>query len=72
MTHTLADCEQWEQHSQGAGALEEVCGVPRAFRAEEKLRALHREEEHGVHWHPIEPSERDLRLWYYPGAPHPL
>ena len=67
------DCEEWQQHHEGADATGGPCGESPAFRAEEYLSDLSRKEEKGwFRWQPLEPTGRDLSLWYYPGAPRPL
>ena len=70
---TSVDCEDWQRRHEGADPAGGPCGSPPAFRAEEDLSNLRREqEEKGLRWQPLEPSGRDLSLWYYPGAPRPL
>ena len=70
---TSVDCEEWQQRHEGADPADNPCVSRRAFRAEEDLSDLRREEEKGeLRWQPLEPSGRDLSLWYYPGAPRPL
>ena len=70
---TSDDCEDWQQRHEGADPAGSPCASPPAVRAEEELSDLRREEEEkGFRWQPLEPSGRDLNLWYYPGAPRPL
>jgi hypothetical protein len=69
----LADCQDWEHRSQESATAYNPCVTPPPVRTEEELRDLRRAEEHGgLRWQPLEPSGRDLSLWYYPGAPRPL
>jgi hypothetical protein len=70
---TSVDCEEWQSRHEGADPADTPCGSQRTFRAEEDLSALRRAEEQGeFRWQPLEPSGRDLSLWYYPDAPRPL
>ena len=70
---TSEACKEWQQRHEGADPAGSPCGSPPAFRAEEDLSDLRREEEQGgLRWQPLEPSGRDLSLWYYPGAPRLL
>jgi hypothetical protein len=67
------DCEEWEQHPPGVDSIDNPCDAQKTFRAEEELSdRRHIEEQEGLRWQPLEPTGRDLSLWYYPGAPRPL
>ena len=67
------DCDEWQQRHEGTDPADTPCVARRTFRAEEDLSDLRREEEKGAfRWHTLEPSGRDLSLWYYRGAPRPL
>jgi len=67
------DCEEWEHRTKGVDATDSPCDSQQTFRAEEELSDRSREEEQkGLRWQPLEPTERDLSLWYYPGASRPL
>jgi hypothetical protein len=69
----MAECEEWNHQPQGSDSVDDMCFSQRAFRAEEELSDLKREEKkRGLRWRPLEPNGRDLSLWYYPGAPRPL
>ena len=69
----IAECKEGDPQPQGTDSADTLCFSQRAFRTEEELSDRSREEENGrLRWQPIEPTEQDLRLWYYPGAPRPL
>lgn len=70
---TSVDCDEGQRRSKGTDSADNPCGSQPTFRAEEDLSDLRHEEEKGeFRWQPLEPSGRDLSLWYYPGAPRPL
>ena len=69
----IAECKERAQQSQGADPADPLCTAQPTFRSQEELSNRSREEEQGrMHWRLQEPSEPDLKLWYYPGAPRPL
>ena len=72
-TQSRLDCEEWEHRTKDVDDASSACASRKTFRVEEELSDRSREEEQeGLHWQPLEPTERDLSLWYYPGAPRPL
>ncbi len=65
-------CERSAQHSKGSDSQKPICEPSRPLQGAEEFGDLNHAEEQGFRWQPLEPQDRDLNLWYYPGAPRPL
>ena len=68
----LASCKDGTTHLEG-DAQGGACTSQQTLRTENGLQDFsHTEKRRTFPLRSLDPQERDLRLWYYPGAPRPL